>query len=100
LRYPCPSDALISDRQPHRVLSHQKNREALATANQWCDADDRLNKWIREHPFYSESDQEFQELLQAKIGAYTIWLDTHPYSANEKHHQEYLRFLMEKMRDY
>ena len=77
-----------------------KENRALAATNQWCDASERLQEWLQKHPFYSESDPEFQELLQAEIGAYTIWLDAHPYCANKEHHQEHLRFLMEKMCDY
>ncbi len=79
-----------------RSLSRKATRALVAT-NQWCDARDELDRWIGEHPFYSESDREFQRLLQVKIGAYMLWLDAHPYLAKQKHHREFLNSLVEKI---
>lgn len=76
------------------------DREALGATNQWIDASDKLDKWVSENPFYSETDPAFQELIRAKVGAYMRWLDTHPYSATQKHNQEQLDLLMRQVRDY
>lgn len=76
----------------------KKDREALAATKQWGDASGRLLKWIEKHPFYSESDAEFQALLRTEIGAYMMWLDTHPFCNNE-HNRNHLSSLMERVND-
>ena len=84
----------LIDKFIRKILDKYPPRRLVDT-NRWCNTTKKVRDWEEDNPFIPKSDPEYQELLRIMIGAYMLWLDSHPHYDG----RESLQLLVDRLED-
>ncbi len=66
------------------VRSNLRSAEALQATQEYCDADDALDRWRLNHWLADWNGKEAQELIRRRIETRKRFLETHPFIKDEE----------------
>jgi len=80
-------------------LKLDNSKKELEDTIRWTEAMNARKRWEYKNPYKNHSDPEMQELIRLELGAYMLWLDSHP-QCYDPESEVYMKHLSGSMNDW